>query len=223
MGGTQQTQPTSPRRSRQNPPGRPAGNTARPNQREALAEETAAKARAAQAEADVKAAQASGLQQQAAVHRGEAVTLARAPQRAVGPRRHARSGVPLLRHQHGRPRRTATPTAGSASLHPAHLAAAAHPLRSDTNTRPASVSTHPRSGGARCLTDPPPRDTGRPEQHLRAHRPSRVCRQRPASRHHRLPRHPDRSGYRRWQRRSIRSVSGVVNQTWRHHRALGSP
>lgn len=43
-------------------------------QQEALAEETAAKARAAQAEADVKAAQASGLQQQAAVHRGEAVT-----------------------------------------------------------------------------------------------------------------------------------------------------
>ncbi|WAJ43772.1 hypothetical protein OK015_21730 [Mycobacterium sp. Aquia_216] len=43
-------------------------------QREALADETAAKARAAQAEADVKAAQASGLQQQAAVHRGEAVT-----------------------------------------------------------------------------------------------------------------------------------------------------
>ncbi|SPM34384.1 hypothetical protein AFM11_28400 [Mycobacterium rhizamassiliense] len=43
-------------------------------QREALAEETAAKARAAQAEADVKAAHASGLQQQAAVHRGEAVT-----------------------------------------------------------------------------------------------------------------------------------------------------
>ncbi len=43
-------------------------------QREALAEETAAKARAAQAEADVKAAQAAGLQQQAAVHRGEAVT-----------------------------------------------------------------------------------------------------------------------------------------------------
>jgi FtsZ-interacting cell division protein ZipA len=43
-------------------------------QQEALAEETAAKARAAQAEADVKAAQASGLQQQAAVHRGEAVS-----------------------------------------------------------------------------------------------------------------------------------------------------
>ena len=42
-------------------------------QQEALAEETAAKARAAQAEADVKAAQASGLEQQAAVHRGEAV------------------------------------------------------------------------------------------------------------------------------------------------------
>ena len=44
------------------------------NQQEALADETAAKARAAQAEADVNAAQASGLQQQAAVHRGEAVT-----------------------------------------------------------------------------------------------------------------------------------------------------
>ena len=43
-------------------------------QREALADETAAKARAAQAEADVKAAQASGLQQQAAVHRTEAAT-----------------------------------------------------------------------------------------------------------------------------------------------------
>ena len=43
-------------------------------QREALADETAAKGRAAQAEADVKAAQASGLQQQAAVHRGEAAT-----------------------------------------------------------------------------------------------------------------------------------------------------
>jgi len=41
-------------------------------QQEALADETAAKARAAQAEADVKAAQASGLQQQAAVHRNEA-------------------------------------------------------------------------------------------------------------------------------------------------------
>jgi len=44
------------------------------NQQEALADETAAKARAAQAEADVNAAQAAGLQQQAAVHRGEAVT-----------------------------------------------------------------------------------------------------------------------------------------------------
>jgi hypothetical protein len=43
-------------------------------QHEALADETAAKARAAQAEADVKAAQAAGLQQQATVHRGEAVT-----------------------------------------------------------------------------------------------------------------------------------------------------
>jgi Tfp pilus assembly protein PilE len=41
-------------------------------QQEALADETAAKARAAQAEADVKAAQASGLQQQAAAHRSEA-------------------------------------------------------------------------------------------------------------------------------------------------------
>ena len=43
-------------------------------QREALADETAAKSRAAQAEADVKAAQASGLQQQAAAHRSEAAT-----------------------------------------------------------------------------------------------------------------------------------------------------
>lgn len=43
-------------------------------QQEALANETAAKARAAQAEADVKAAQASGLRQQAAVHLGEATT-----------------------------------------------------------------------------------------------------------------------------------------------------
>jgi hypothetical protein len=37
-------------------------------QREVLADETAAEARAAQAEADVKAAQASGVQSQAAVH-----------------------------------------------------------------------------------------------------------------------------------------------------------
>src|SRR3984957_4313074 len=44
------------------------------NQQEALAAETAAKARAAQAESDVNAAQAAGLQQQAAVHRGEAVS-----------------------------------------------------------------------------------------------------------------------------------------------------
>jgi uncharacterized protein HemX len=44
------------------------------NRREALAEETAAKARAAQADSDVKAAQASGLEQQAAAHRSEAET-----------------------------------------------------------------------------------------------------------------------------------------------------
>jgi Flp pilus assembly protein TadB len=43
------------------------------SRREALAEETAAKARAAQAEADIKTAQAKGLQQQAAGHRREAV------------------------------------------------------------------------------------------------------------------------------------------------------
>jgi uncharacterized protein HemX len=48
--------------------------TLRINRREALAEETAAKARAAQADADVKAAQASGLEQQAAAHRNEAKT-----------------------------------------------------------------------------------------------------------------------------------------------------
>ncbi|WP_228566649.1 hypothetical protein [Nocardia sp. SYP-A9097] len=43
-------------------------------QREALADETAAKARAARAEADVRAAQAAGLQERAAAHRSEAVT-----------------------------------------------------------------------------------------------------------------------------------------------------
>ena len=52
--------------------GEAAKETLRVRQREALADETAAKARAAQAEADVKAAQASGLQQQAAAHRSEA-------------------------------------------------------------------------------------------------------------------------------------------------------
>lgn len=41
---------------------------------EALADETAARARAAQAEADVNAAQAAGLEQQAATHRTEATT-----------------------------------------------------------------------------------------------------------------------------------------------------
>jgi regulatory protein YycI of two-component signal transduction system YycFG len=44
------------------------------DRRDALAEETAAKARAAQADADVKAAQASVLEQQAAAHRSEAKT-----------------------------------------------------------------------------------------------------------------------------------------------------
>jgi uncharacterized protein HemX len=48
--------------------------TLRINRREALAEETAAKARAAQAEADVKAAQASGLQHQADSHRSGVAT-----------------------------------------------------------------------------------------------------------------------------------------------------
>jgi uncharacterized protein HemX len=50
------------------------GEALQVKQREALAEETAAKARAAQADADVKAAQASGLEQQAAAHRNEAKT-----------------------------------------------------------------------------------------------------------------------------------------------------
>jgi uncharacterized protein HemX len=48
--------------------------TLRINRREALAEETAAKARAAQAEADVKAAQASGLQHEADSHRSGVAT-----------------------------------------------------------------------------------------------------------------------------------------------------
>ena len=43
-------------------------------QREALAEETAAKARAAQAEADAKAAHATGLQHQAQMRRSDAAT-----------------------------------------------------------------------------------------------------------------------------------------------------
>ena len=43
-------------------------------QREALADETAAKARAAQAEAEAKAAHATGLQHQAEVRRNDAVT-----------------------------------------------------------------------------------------------------------------------------------------------------
>jgi uncharacterized protein HemX len=44
------------------------------NRREALADETAAKARAAQAEADVKAAQACGLQHKADSHRSGVAT-----------------------------------------------------------------------------------------------------------------------------------------------------
>ena len=43
-------------------------------QREALADETAAKARAAQAEADAKAAHATGLQHQAQIRRTDAAT-----------------------------------------------------------------------------------------------------------------------------------------------------
>jgi hypothetical protein len=54
--------------------GQAAEETLMVRQREALADETAAKARGAQAEADVKAAQATGLQQQAAAHRSEAAT-----------------------------------------------------------------------------------------------------------------------------------------------------
>lgn len=51
-----------------------AHETLRVRQREALADETAAKARAAKAEADVKTAQATGLEQRAAAHRSEAAT-----------------------------------------------------------------------------------------------------------------------------------------------------
>ncbi len=43
-------------------------------QKEALADETAAKARAAQAEADAKAAHAAALHHQAELHRGDAAT-----------------------------------------------------------------------------------------------------------------------------------------------------
>jgi uncharacterized protein HemX len=48
--------------------------TSKLERREALADETAAKARAAQAEADVKAAEAARLQQRAAAHQSEAAT-----------------------------------------------------------------------------------------------------------------------------------------------------
>jgi hypothetical protein len=48
--------------------------TNRVERREALAEETAAKARAAQADAEVKAAEAARLQQRAAAHQSEAAT-----------------------------------------------------------------------------------------------------------------------------------------------------
>jgi cytoskeletal protein RodZ len=58
----------------QNIRGEAAEETLRIRQRDALADETAAKARAAQAEADVKTAQATGLQQQAAARRSEAAT-----------------------------------------------------------------------------------------------------------------------------------------------------
>jgi uncharacterized protein HemX len=49
-------------------------DTAKLERREALAQETAAKARAAQAEAEVKAAEAARLQEQAAKHQSEAAT-----------------------------------------------------------------------------------------------------------------------------------------------------
>jgi uncharacterized protein HemX len=48
--------------------------TGRVERREALAQETAAKARAAQAEAEVKAAEAARLQEQAATHQSHAAT-----------------------------------------------------------------------------------------------------------------------------------------------------
>ena len=48
--------------------------TARVERHEALGQETAAKARAAQAEAEVKAAEAARLQEQAAKHQSEAAT-----------------------------------------------------------------------------------------------------------------------------------------------------
>ena len=72
MAGAHETQPTPPRRSREDHTAKE--ETLHVRLHEALADETAAKARAAQAEADVKAAQASGLQQQAAVHRNEAAS-----------------------------------------------------------------------------------------------------------------------------------------------------
>ena len=62
-----------PARTRAAVPIRTGEETLQVDRREALAEETAAKARAVQADAEVKAAHL-GLQQQAAAHRSEAGT-----------------------------------------------------------------------------------------------------------------------------------------------------
>ena len=71
-----------------------AEETLRVKQREALADETAAKARAAQAEADVKAAQAHGSATASRRPPQRGSHLPRPSQRTVGPGRKTGSGHP---------------------------------------------------------------------------------------------------------------------------------
>ena len=73
--------------------------------------------------------------------------------------------------------------------------------RPERQRRPDEDSTG-RLGVTPCSTTPRPRrDRNRPEQHLRTIRPNRLCRQRSDARHHRLSRHPDRSG--QWRRQLL--------------------
>ena len=73
VGGAHQTQPIPPRRT-DKVRGAAKEKILHVSRQDALADETAVKARAARAEGDVKASQASGLQQQAAANRNEAAT-----------------------------------------------------------------------------------------------------------------------------------------------------
>jgi hypothetical protein len=79
-------------------------------QREALAEETAAQARVAQAEGDAKTAHAAGLKHQAQALRSDAATARDDVKKGFRTRRHDRSGLANPRHtgrRHRNPRNTA--------------------------------------------------------------------------------------------------------------------